>query len=67
MTNTTESNTTFGNLIEHQFFMLDGLTLCKFGKYGFGLDGNNKVARIIEPETLVKKIEIKDLFAKKNT
>ena len=67
MTNTTESNTTFGNLLEHQFFILDGITLCKFGKFGFGVDGSNKVAKIIEPETLVKKIEIKDLFAKKNT
>ncbi|MCF8339608.1 MAG: hypothetical protein K9I82_01405 [Chitinophagaceae bacterium] len=57
--------TRFGDLVEHQFFILEGLTLCKFGKYGFGLNGDEKFIQVIDPETLVNKIELKEIFNKK--
>ena len=58
--------TRFGDLEEHQFFILEGLTLCKFGKYGFGLNGGEKFMKVIDPETLVNKTDIKEIFNKKN-
>jgi hypothetical protein len=56
----------FSELPDNKFFILDGITYCKFGSYGLGLNDGDKVFKIVDPKTLVEHIELKDIFAKKS-
>lgn len=67
--NTTMTNQyiEFEKLPDNNFFMLDGVTYCKFGRYGLGFNDGEKSFKIVDPKTLVEQLELKDVFGKKNT
>ena len=65
--NTTMTNQCieFEKLPDNNFFMLDGVTYCKFGRYGLGFNDGEKSFKIVDPKTLVVQLELKDVFNKK--
>ena len=67
--NTTMTNQCieFEKLPDNNFFMLDGVTYCKFGRYGLGFNDGEKSFKIVDSKTLVVQLELKDVFGKKNT
>ena len=67
--NTTMTNQCieFEKLPDNNFFMLDGITYCKFGRYGLGFNDGEKAFKIVHPKTLVEQLDLKDVFSKKNT
>ena len=67
--NTTMTNQCieFEKLPDNNFFMLDGITYCKFGRYGLGFNDGEKAFKIVDPKTLVEQLDLKDVFSKKNT
>lgn len=52
----------FEKLPDNNFFNLDGIRYCKFGRYGLGFHNGEKAFKIVEPKTLIKCIELKDVF-----
>ena len=68
MKNTTMTNQCieFEKLPDNNFFMLDGVTYCKFGRYGLGFNDGEKSFKIVDPKTLVEQLELKDVFSKKS-
>jgi hypothetical protein len=65
MTNT-ETPITFSKLSDGKFFILDGITYCRFGSYGLGFHNGENVFKIVDPKTLVNPIELKDALNIKN-
>lgn len=63
----TNKHIKFEKLPDNIFFMLDGMTYCKFGRYGLGFNNGEKTFKIVDPKTLVEQLELKDVFYKKNT
>ncbi len=59
MTNT-ENSIEFNKIPDGKFFILDGITNCRFGRYGLGYHNGENVFKIVNPKTLVKPIELKD-------
>jgi hypothetical protein len=58
----TENYIKFSNLQDNSFFILDDITYCKFGNYGFSFNNGEKIAKIIDGETFVEPIELKDVL-----
>ena len=56
----------FSELPDNKFFILDGITYCKFGPYGLGFHNGENVFKIVDPKTLVNPIELKDALNIKN-
>lgn len=56
----------FSELPDNKFFILDGITYCKFGPYGLGFHNGENVFKIVDPKILVEHIELKDIFDKKS-
>ena len=63
MTNT-ENTIEFNDLPDGKFFILDGITYCRFGSYGLGVNEGKNVFKIVDPKTLVEPLELKDVFNK---
>ena len=59
MTNT-ENSIEFNELPDGKFFILDGITYCRFGSYGLGYHNGENVFKIVNPKTLVIPLELKD-------
>jgi len=59
MTNT-ENSIEFNEIPDGKFFILDGITYCRFGSYGLGYHNGENVFKIVDSKTLVKPIELKD-------
>lgn len=57
----------FEKLLENNFFMLDGITYCKFGRYGIGFNDGEKTFKIVDPKTLVEQLELKDVLNRKTS
>lgn len=64
MTNT-ENSIEFNEIPDGKFFILDGITYCRFGSYGLGYHNGENVFKIVDSKTLVKPIELKDALNKK--
>lgn len=60
----TENSIEFNELPDNTFFILDGITYCKFGSYGLGVNDGKNVFKIVNPKTLVEPLELKDVFSK---
>jgi hypothetical protein len=56
----------FSELPDNKFFILDGVTYCKFGPYGLGFHNGENVFKIVDPKILVEHVELKDIFDKKS-
>ncbi len=67
--NTTMTNQCieFEKLPDNNFFMLDGITYCKFGRYGLGFNDGEKAFKIVDPKTLVEYLELKDVLNRKKS
>jgi len=57
---TTENSIEFNELPDGKFFILDGITYCRFGSYGLGYHNGENVFKIVDPKTLVIPLELKD-------
>lgn len=60
----TENSIEFNELPDNTFFILDGITYCKFGSYGLGVNDGKNVFKIVDPKTMVQPLELKDVFSK---
>jgi hypothetical protein len=56
----TENSIEFNELPDNTFFILDGITYCKFGSYGLGVNEGKNVFKIVDSKTLVEPLELKD-------
>lgn len=52
----------FEKLPDNNFFDLDGIRYCKFGRYGLGVNNGSNIFKIVDPKTLVESLELKDVF-----
>jgi len=55
-----ETPITFSELPDGKFFILEGITYCRFGSYGLGYHNGENVFKIVDPKTLVVPLELKD-------
>lgn len=60
----TENSIEFNELPDNTFFILDGITYCKFGRYGLGVNEGQNVFKIVDSKTLVEPLKLKDVFNK---
>jgi len=60
----TENSIEFNELPDNTFFILDGITYCKFGSYGLGVNDGKNVFKIVDSKTMVQPLELKDVFSK---
>jgi len=60
----TENSIEFNELQDNTFFILDGITYCKFGSYGLGVNEGKNVFKIVDSKTLVEPLKLKDVFNK---
>ena len=60
----TENSIEFNELPDNTFFILDGITYCKFVSYGLGVNDGKNVFKIVDPKTMVQPLELKDVFSK---
>jgi len=57
----------FEKLPDNNFFMLDGITYCKFGRYGLGFNNGEKTFKIVDSKTLVEHLKLKDVLNRKSS
>jgi len=57
----------FEKLPDNNFFMLDGVTYCKFGRYGLGFNNGEKTFKIVDSKTLVEHLKLKDVLNRKSS
>jgi hypothetical protein len=60
-----ENTTTFENIPQGKFFILDDTIFCRFGKYGFSFENGEKITKIIDDKTPIEPIEFKDVINRK--
>ncbi len=60
----TENSIEFNELQDNTFFILDGITYCKIGSYGLGVNEGKNVFKIVDSKTLVEPLKLKDVFNK---